>query len=271
MLVGTNFRNVEFLYYYLKKFKKYDFVYASPVELAEKILNNEIAVAPISSVFLAFYQKKFLFLPEFSISGKGRTGSILLFSKRYSSLDEINGTINVGIPENSATSVNLLKIVLNLKKIKANFVNFRVKNFKEALKNNDFVLMIGDDAIFSDENPICDVGEEYYKITNLGVVYALWMVNKNMSENQKEEVRNFFYDLKISRQYAYKNFDFVTEEILKDVNKNGNENLRKLRENIRLLSYDFDDEKAMWLKKKFMYLKELKIIKNIPELEFFDV
>lgn len=269
MLIGTNFRNVEFLYYYIKKFKKYNFFYASPVELAEKILNNEVTIAPISSVFLALYPKKFLFLPEFSISGKSRTGSILVFSKRYNSLDEVNKVINVGIPENSATSVNLLKVVLNLKKIKANFSNF--KNFKESLENNDLVLMIGDDALFSNENSIFDVGEEYYKITNSGVVYALWAINKEVDKSQKEEIRNFFYDLKISREYAYKNFDFVTEEILKDINKNTEENLRKLRENILSLDYNFDDEKIFWLKEFFMLMKKIKIIDEIPELEFFDM
>lgn len=266
MFVGTNFRNVEFLYYYLKKFKNYNFVYGSPVELSKKILNNEVSVAPISSVFYSL--KKFLIIPEFSISGKRKTGSILLFSKKYNSLDEADN-INVGIPENSATSVNLLKIILNLKNIKANFVNFKVKNFYDSLKKNDFVLLIGDDAIFSEENPVCDIGEEYYRITNSGVVYALWMVNKE-NKNQ-EEIRNFFYDLKISRDYAYKNFNFVTEEILKDINKYNIKNLMKLRENILSLDYSLDDEKIKWLENFFMHLKEIKIIKDVPELEFFDV
>jgi len=274
MQIGTNFRNVEFVHYYLRKFPNYKFIYASPVELAEKVLNKEIDIAPFSSVFYALHKDKFLVLPEFSISGKNRTGSVLLFSKKYDSLDKANNKkIDIGVPENSATSINLLKIILNLKNVKARFVRYEIKNLKESLEKNDFTLMIGDDAIFSNEKAVCDLGEEYYKLTNQGVVYALWMTNKDIDNQKKKEIKNFFYDLKISREYAYKNFDFVIKEILDDVkiSINAKKALNKLKANISLLSYDLNDEKIIWLKNFFEYLKKFKIIEYVPELKFLEI
>ncbi|PIN67965.1 MAG: hypothetical protein COV98_00940 [Candidatus Altarchaeum sp. CG12_big_fil_rev_8_21_14_0_65_33_22] len=278
LVIGsTPFRNIVFSYYFIEKnfgnFKDHlKFYSAFPPQLGEMVLNNEIDIAPISSILYAKHPENFLILPDFSISAKGKTGSIILVSPK--SMDEIS---SVCLPSNSATSIAVLKIILKVKGIDAKFKisvssganQFNVSNVSNAFDDCDAALFIGDDGISAKEKfknlNVIDLGEEWNKITGKGMVYALWLVNKKSAEEMSEEIKWFSELFTTSLNYAYKNFGAVIDEI------KGNLKMEKVKFHILNLSYNLGKEQINALLNFYEYAKRYEIIYDVPKLNFFKI
>ncbi|CEG11507.1 conserved hypothetical protein [groundwater metagenome] len=273
LVIGsTPFRNIVFPYYFIEKnFGNFNnhikFYSAFPPQLGEMVLNNKIDIAPISSIIYAKHPENFLILPDFSISAKGKTGSIILISKKH--FEEIS---SVCLPSNSATSIAMLKIILKVKGIDA---KFKISNSSE-FDDCDAALFIGDDGIAAREkfslnrtrsygNNVIDLGEEWNKITGKGMVYALWLINKKSAEEKYEEIKWFSELLMTSLNYSYKNFEDVTDEI------KGNLKKESVRFHISSLSYNFGKEQTDALLNFYEYAKKYEIISDVPKLNFLKI
>ncbi len=271
LVIGsTPFRNIVFPYYFIEKnfgnFRAHlKFYSAFPPQLGEMVLNNEIDIAPISSIIYAKHPENFLILPDFSISAKGKTGSIILISKKP--FEEIS---SVCLPSNSATSVALLKIILKVKGIDA---KFKISNSPE-FDDCDAALFIGDDGIaarekfslnLSHKSNVIDLGEEWNKITGKGMVYALWLVSKKGAEEKYKEIKWFSELLTTSLNYSYKNFEEVIEQI------KGNLKRESVRFHISSLSYNFGKEQTDALLNFYEYAKRYEIISDVPKLNFLKI
>jgi len=265
---STAFRNIVFPYHYIEKnfgnFKaRLKFYSAFPPQLGEMVLNEELDIAPVSSIIYARHPENFLILPNFSISAKEKTGSIILITKKH--LEEIS---SVCLPSNSATSVAMLKIILKVKGIDA---KFKISNSFGTFDDCDAALFISDDGIAAGEKfknlNVIDLGEEWNKITSpeKGMVYALWLINKKSAEEKYEEIKWFSELLTTSLNYAYKNFENVMDEL------KGNLKRESVKFHISSLSYNFGKEQTNALLNFYEYAKRYGIISDVPKLNFLKI
>lgn len=182
----THFRNTEFIYVPLEKVVKADYTFAHPPELANLLKNGKLDIAPVSSIF---YSKEFLIFPDFCISAKGSTKSILIFSDKVRRLEDIK---KLATPYNSASSVALAQILFKIMGINLKIIKNMEPSLKDMLKVADAALLIGDDALIASEkyNVIADLGDIWYDITGKKMVYALWLINKDLyAENKEREFK----------------------------------------------------------------------------------
>lgn len=266
----TPFRNTAFPYYFLKKnYERYEkgkfkdeikFYTTFPPQLGEMVLNNKIDIAPISSIIYAKHPQNFLILPNFSISAKGKTGSIILVSKFGMEEMKEKDKFVVSVSTKSASSVALLKIISNVKGI-----NVELKTDLD-LDKQDGVLLIGDDGIIACEKfknfHIFDLGEEWNKITGKGMVYAMWLVSKKSSEEKYKEIKMFSELLTTSIEQAYENFENVITEI------SGGLKREAVKFHISNLSYNLKKEEVNALTNFYEYARTNNIIANVQHLNF---
>ena len=84
----------------------WDLVYALPAELAEMLVRDEIAAAPVSS-FATFTYPEFDICPGICIASDGPVGSVLLLSK-----NPIEAVRTVALDTDSLSGANMLRIIL---------------------------------------------------------------------------------------------------------------------------------------------------------------
>ncbi len=265
----TPFRNTEFIYRGLEKagLDEIKFTVAYPPRLGEMLVRDEIDIAPASSIIYARHPDKLLIIPGISISAFGKTNSIIVFSEKFSSLKELDGG-RIALPLTSASSVALLEIILAMKEIRTEFVTNQKPDIKAMLESADAGLLIGDDALSAfhrGHRVLADLGDAWRKLTGNGMVYALWLVNRETAREKPGEVREFTKRLYNAREYAYKNIDPVVEEIASEISADSS----FLKEHISYLSYNLGDSELNYLREYFRHASEFNVIRQIPELKFF--
>lgn len=156
--------------------------------LAEK---NQIDAGLFSHVDY-IRQMNSLELIPFCIATRDQVKSVLLFSN-HGWLD-LDGK-NIGISDDTATSVTLLRILLERKyNIKAKFI--RMHSGVNDYSSFDAVLLIGDDALrrnkfgLSGFELVYDLAKEWYDWQKLPFVFAVWAVKKSLPEPQREELKS---------------------------------------------------------------------------------
>jgi chorismate dehydratase len=174
------------------RFTRFEIVEGHPSELVDKLRKGEIDAGIVSSVEYLLNRDRYLVIPEVSISSKGRVCSVLLLSSK--SMEDIK---KIKLTSNSLTSKYLLRFIMQ---------EGYGKEFVEVEENYDALLSIGDEAIeLKRDFPFSwDLGEEWFKLTGLPFVFALFLVRKDiplMFVNQlRAEIRNsltaFYRDLK---------------------------------------------------------------------------
>ncbi|ODS41803.1 MAG: hypothetical protein MSIBF_00030 [Candidatus Altiarchaeales archaeon IMC4] len=267
----TPFRNTEFIYHGFEKVaeeinKNFKFYTDYPSKLGEMLVKGELDIAPASSIIYARHPGKLLILPGISISAKGKTNSILVFSNTLSSPEDISGK-TIALPFTSASSIALIEIILKMKKINAKFIYNQEPDIERMLRKADAGLLIGDNALvsFSKNRVLADLGEEWYKLTEKSMVYALWFVNKKTAQEKPEEIKEFTRQLYRAREYSYKDMDTISKELASQISIDG----EFLKGHLSSLSYDFGEKEKSGLLEYLGLAEKFKIINKIPDLEFF--
>jgi chorismate dehydratase len=179
----------------------HEYVTAEPAGHNAMLADGRIDMAPISSFSYGQHWQEYYALPDLSVSAKGPIGSILLFSK-VPLADLHNKTIALtGI---SASSVNLLKILLHKQyRIFPEYLTLTA-DLSEMLLKADAALLIGDSAIRAAAgHPDCliyDLGEEWFKFTGCTMTYAVWAFPKKLVTERPHEVMavyNFLLKAKV--------------------------------------------------------------------------
>ncbi len=275
MRIGqTFFKNTDFIYYAIQNgtvrldgaLSNSTLHTAHPPALGNMLLEGEIDIAPASSIIYAQHSDEFLLLPDFSISALGETGSILLFSEKCDSLEELKGK-KVAVPGTSASSSALLKILLKNKGIDAEIIYQEKPEIANMLSIADAALLIGDDALVanSGRNPVlCDLGEEWRVLAGKKMVYALWLIRKKFAEENPEQLRSFYKKLGQSREYAHKNIDALSKELASKIGITA----KLMKEHLLKMDYGFDKENEKGLEEYFKYAKKCGIIRKVPVLQF---
>lgn len=147
--------------------------------------------AGLFSLMDYFAQEQNLELMNFCISTRDQVKSVMLFSKEgWQGLDGKN----IGIIDDTATSVRLLQVLLEKKYgIKANFV--RMHSSVNDVSQFDAILLIGDEALKANKSGLLgfdlvfDLAKEWYDWQKMPFVFAVWAHKKSLSTDKKEELQ----------------------------------------------------------------------------------
>lgn len=268
------YTNILPLYYHLDRpsLKQIGFVFEPqiPSRLNEAMSKGLIDIGGISSFSYGEHFKDYSILPDLSVSSIGSVGSIFLFSKvPLKNLDKKA----IALTSSSATSVNLLKVILQ------SFYNINAKytvmhpNFKTMMQTNDACLLIGDDAILSywklAKTYYCyDLGELWFKHTNLPMTYAVLAVRNEVIQEKQTYV------------------DLLYKEFLTSKKKSMEDHFREMIESIRRklggskifwmdyfkgLNYDFSEKHQEGLYYYFDLANQLGLIKKVEQITIWNM
>lgn len=171
---------------------------------------GQIDMAPVSAFAYAERWQEYAVLPDLSVSVRGRVGSILFFSKVP--LAELQGR-TVALTDQSATSVNLLKILLHrFLGVIPNYLTMP-GDLPEMFTHADAALLIGDAAIrgFMNHPPcrIFDLGDLWLQHTGCSMTYAVWAFSRTLIDTKPDEVRAVNTLLMQAKQKALANLDQI--------------------------------------------------------------
>lgn len=176
-----------------------------PSHLNRLLAAGKIDVSPSSSFEYARNWRDYLLLPNLSISSCGAVRSVLLFSNRpIEDLDEAD----VALTGDSATSVNLLKVLLQ------EFYGLRHCRYQvpdhpveEVIAAGGIALLIGDRALHEAQKKratfVYDLGELWLQHTGLPFVFALWILRRQAIIEKAEPVLELLRQLNCSKDLAF--------------------------------------------------------------------
>lgn len=172
-----------------------------PTELNQGMAEGRIDMGPISSFAYAENFDKYILFPDLSVSAFGKVNSILLFHKRP--LKELTQS-RIALPTTSATSVNLLKIIMSIFYSGDPEFVYGAPILKEMMLDADAALLIGDDAIQANwsDHPyqVTDLGELWTTLTGQWMSFAVWAVRKETLSLYPQLVEKVFNAFQQSKQ-----------------------------------------------------------------------
>ncbi len=154
-----------------------------PSALNRMLQQGEIDASPSSSFEYARNWRDYLLLPGHSISSVGSIASVLLFSPVHP--DQLGG-VEIALTGESATSINLLEILLRdyyglsdvVTTVHGGSVEALVSAGKPALLIGDRALKLS--MVVPPGVGVYDLGKLWHQHTGLPFVFALWMVRKEV-------------------------------------------------------------------------------------------
>lgn len=164
-----------------------------PAELNRAMAEGHVDMGPISSFSYGEHAHEYVLLPDLSVSAWGTVNSILLFHRKP--LEEIaNGRI--ALVNTSATSVNLLKIILeHFYKGHPDYFTHK-PDLDGMMRQADGALLIGDDAIrasWTDHGYlVTDLGKEWNRLTGKWMSFAVWAVREDAVNRCPDLIRDVY-------------------------------------------------------------------------------
>lgn len=252
------------LFYYLpRNHPLLTWVTAEPTGHNAMLAAGRIDLAPISSFSYGEHWQDYAILSGLSVSNKGRVGSILLFSKVP--LNELNGRI-VALTVNSATSVNLLKILLWFYYDVTPVFRTMTGGLDQMFAEADAALLIADLAIKEAmNNPNCliyDLGEEWVKQTGCSMTFAVWAYPRNLIDSYYDELIEVQRLLLKAKESALGNM----EEIVSVCTEMLGGNRRFWYDYFERFSYGLDADLLVGLKKYYSLCYEAKLLPKPVDL-----
>ncbi|MCT8138891.1 menaquinone biosynthesis protein [Anaerobacillus sp. CMMVII] len=225
LVIGEiSYTNMLPLYYYLDRdyLNRIGcmFIPQIPAQLNEAMSKGAIDVGGISSFSYGEHVDQYTLLPNLSVSAPKNVGSIFLFSKVP--ITQLDGK-KVALTSSSATSVNLLKIILQT--FYQMDVSYTVMkpDFNEMLKDHDACLLIGDDAIvtlwgLSPDFHRYDLGQIWYEHTKLPMTFAVLAVRNEILERENERISILYDGFMTSKNKCLENnYSEMISSIRKDL------------------------------------------------------
>ena len=164
----------------------FDFVESYPAKLNDLTARGKLDVALISRWIYPAVQKNYAVIKNFCIGGDGEIMSIKLFSKfDISKLADKK----IFITEQTGTSSRAFNFICE-KKYGFNLLNCR----RADLLSADAALFIGNQALASDSagfDYVYDLGDLWKREVGLPMLYAVFVVRRELFETVSERVRDF--------------------------------------------------------------------------------
>jgi len=166
-----------------------EFYPGAPTELNRWLAEGTVDVGLISAYSYAEHADEYVALRGLSVTSRGPVGSIFLFSKRP--IEELDGRV-VALTMMSASSINLLKVLLAEKGLKPTYID-RPSNLPAMMEEADAAVLIADDALYWSVQDhgyyMYDLGEEWNRMTGHSMTFAVCAVPKRLLETNEEKVR----------------------------------------------------------------------------------
>jgi chorismate dehydratase len=243
---------------------EYEFVNGVPTELNKLLEQGRIDVCPSSSIEYARHYDQYRILPELSISSDGPVASVLLFSKLP--IEELDGR-EILLSSESATSVNLLKIIMAQRYEFGCRYAVTYRPFPNALDDSPALLLIGDSALrasFSDSGLFSyDLGMLWRDWTGLPFVFALWLCRRGVAD--RPDLKELSERLIQTRTKLPDHYTEIAGKAPETLWMGRDRLLAYWRDNI---SYDLDQRKIFGLKLFYQKCGELGLIESVPALSF---
>ena len=180
----VSYTNVAPLHWGLEPWPGASFIRGVPTELNRQLLAGDIDLTLVSSVEFLRHRDVLRALPDFSIATLGPVYSVTLF--HWEPWAELSGK-RVALTTDSATSVELLKVLLRESGVDADFTPM-TPDLDTMLGSCDAALLIGDAALreavaqreIDGKKPlITDLGSAWYDLTKLPFTFAVWASPKD--------------------------------------------------------------------------------------------
>lgn len=248
----------------------YRFTGGVPAHLNALLAAEEIDVCTSSSIEYAIHSERYLILPGLSISSVGPVASVLLFSRVP--LEELGGR-EILLSAESATSVNLLRILMGKRYGCSCRYTVSSSPLDEALRTAPAMLLIGDAALRSSlaaagtDVHIYDLGSLWHEWTGLPFVFALWFCTRTAARERHGEMLVLAEQLVRAKEYASRERELIAD-VSPEAAWMGREGLIAYwRENI---SYELGEDQQEGLRLFYRYAAELDLIALVPELYFLE-
>ena len=235
-----------------------------PTELNKLLFEGKVDVSPSSSIEYAVNQGRYQVLAGLSITSRAKALSIVLESKvPIAQLDRRT----VALTTASATSVVLLRIILELfEGVSPEFMLYE-QGREEPYGQADAVLTIGDLALLRADRPalphVYDLGEVWHQRTGLPFVFALWQVN--WQKRLERELAALYDVLQASKQYGLARFQELADQHASRFGMTPEALVRYWQ----TFSYDLGPEEQKGLLTYYGYAAELGVIDSVPELRLW--
>lgn len=241
-----------------------------PSQLNKQMAEGLIDIGPISSFAYGENADKYLLLPDLSVSAYGNVGSISLFVKT-----DINDVKNkkIALVNTSATSVNLLKIIMqeflggNPSYIYSN------PNLEAMMEEADAALLIGDDALSANMQndkdkrfKLYDLGAEWQKLTNESMTFAVWAVRRESVKENPELLYHVYQEFLASKEKGKENLGEIIEASAVKCGGTYDFWLKYFNG----LSNDFGTVQRKGLLQYYKYANKIGVLSKVPEIELVD-
>jgi chorismate dehydratase len=234
-----------------------------PAVLNRAMQRGEVDLGPISSFAYAENQDKYLILPDLSVSAFGSVGSIFLFTKEPL---HSRSEMKIALTNTSATSVNLLKILLHhFLKIEAEYHSHNPV-LHEMMVHHDGALLIGDEALVSfwknQGYHVYDLGQLWRDYTGEWMTFALWAVRKEVYEEHPFLLKEIHEAFIQSKQQGRKNLAPIIEASQRRI---GGE-WEYWQSYFTGLSHDFNSDQQRGLLTYYGLAKEIGLLQDSVKL-----
>ncbi|CAI6080910.1 menaquinone biosynthesis protein [Cohnella sp. JJ-181] len=240
-------------------------VQGMPAQLNRQLREGAIDMAAVSSFAYGLNSEDYVLLPDLSVSARGPVQSILLFLK--SPLETVLDGGRIAMTTTSATSVNLLKILMEKFHGGHPLYENAEPDLDAMLERANAALLIGDHAIRASWRnhgyQVIDVSDSWYRYTGMWMTFAVWAVRKETAAGRSAEVREIYDAFVESKRRSRLDIRPVIEHALRTVG--GTEAYWKGY--FGGLSHDFGDGHREGLSLFFKYARELGYMERDVRIE----
>jgi chorismate dehydratase len=184
-----------------------------PSVLNKMLADKELDISSVSTSAFARYSDQWLLLPDLSIACFGKVLSVLLVSNEP--FEKLQGQ-TVLLTEESATAVDLVKLIFSLKNISPAFKTGKVKSPDDLADFTGAGLVIGDAALKHKwENHfehVWDLCEMWNQLTGLPFVFGVWAVRKSYARKYPQRVSLILEMFKNSKKEGMRNISDIARQ-----------------------------------------------------------
>lgn len=241
-----------------------------PSALNKMLQTGEVDISPSSSFEYLLNSRQYLLFPEVSISSCGPVQSVLLFSPCPP--EKLAGR-SIGITGESATSINLLRVLLREYYAHPQVLDFTPSGAAEDLIiARQPVLLIGDRAMKQARQlpagmQIYDLGDLWFRHTGLPFVFALWIMRREAAREKADHLRLLHQQLENSLTMALQHLPQLARNIL--LHHELNLQVDELVQYWRTINYQLTTQHLEGLKKFAQLCHKYQLISQEPQIEFF--
>ena len=265
-----DFTNVWPLFYYFpyeRLQREVELVTQVPTQLNAAMAAGEIDLGPISSFAYGENFEQYMLLPDMSVSAYGNVKSILLFHRKP--LSDLGGA-SVALPTTSASSVNLLKIILRrFYQVEPEY-HYAPPKLNEMMQSSDAALLIGDHAIRESWKEhgwmVTDLAEEWLKWTGHWMSFAVCAIRKQVVEEQPEQVGRIYQAFMESKFQSLNDFTALVQDARQQIG--GTE--AYWRDYFSTLTYEFGPEQQAGLQLYYRYAWELGFLDKEVRIQLWN-